>query len=178
MTHLATRFRPLLLVACLLAVPAVAGAAPFTTGDIHAKKGKVPKSRSLVGSSSQQPCQMEPNPLCGNVNLLLTRSRRSVKRFAFAYEARCGAAGTYLSQLLVSKQFSVNGRRFAGAGHLELPLDEGLVGGLDITLKGKLTRTRTAAHGVFRVIAHIKNTLGQPIDTCDTGRVTWTVAAD
>jgi hypothetical protein len=167
------------LVACALALPAAAQAAPFAMGDLHAKTAAHP-AHTLLGLTSQFPCVMEPSPVCGTVDVSLTRNGKRLKRVSIAYEAECLLPDMYMAQLIDAKGFSGSGRRFSKSGQLRQDLDGGETGVTDITLKGRLKPKRGVASGTFRAVSRIYEA-GQegqlPLDTCDSGSISWRATA-
>jgi hypothetical protein len=176
MNNLGSRARLATLAACALAVPAAAQAAPFATAGVHAKAAR-PAARTLLGLTSQFPCKIEESPVCGTVTANLTRNGRRLKRVSIAYEATCGVEGMFLSEMIVARGFPGSGPRFSKPGQLRQDLGEGRTAIGDITLKGRLNAKRGVASGTFRVVTRIydpgQEQGGQPLDTCDSGAITW-----
>jgi hypothetical protein len=166
-----------LVPTALIAVLAVSSAAEAGSYDkrAHAAAASGPIARTLVGLTSQMPCQMEPSPVCGTVNIVMTRKLRRVRQMTIAYEAGCQVPQMYISGLIIAKGFDQRGRRFSKTGLLTQDLGDGLAAVGHPTISGKLNRKHTAASGKFRIVTEIFEA-GQKIDTCDSGAVTWQVA--
>jgi hypothetical protein len=176
MNNLGSRARLATLAACALALPTAAQAAPFATGDLHAKASR-PAARTLLGLTSQFPCKIEESPLCGTVTANLARNGRRLKRVSIAYEATCGVEGMFFSGLVIANGFPGSGPRFSKPGQVQQDLGEGRKAIGDITLKGRLNAKRGVASGTFRVVTRIydpgQDQGGQPLDTCDSGAISW-----
>jgi hypothetical protein len=166
-----------LVPTAVIAALAVSSAAEAGSYDhrAHAARAGGAIARTLAGLTSQMPCQMETSPVCGSVNIVMTRNLRRVKQMNIAYEAGCQVPQMYISGLITAKGFDQRGQRFSKAGVLTEDLGDGLAAVGHPTISGKLNRKHTAASGKFRIVTEILQD-GQQIDTCDSGAVTWRVA--
>src|SRR4051794_31912768 len=165
------------LAACALAVPAAAQAGPYATADVHAKSH--PASHSLFGPTSQFPCKMWQDPICGTATGKLSRNGRKLRQLSVVFEAGCTQPGVYIGQLLNMRSLNVVRSRFARTGHLEEDVGSGLTASSDITLKGRFKPKRGLASGTVRIVARIIDPslppATQQIDTCDSRTISWRV---
>jgi hypothetical protein len=168
------------VAASALALPAGAQAASLGSGSFEAAVSSA-GSHTLLGLTSQFACEMETSPVCGTVQVQLASGAQRVKRVTIGYETACGAPNMYYSGLVTASQFRGPGPRFAKVGQLREDLGDGRTGVADVTLKGKLNPKRRVASGRFHVVVRIYDPGveaqgGPPLDTCDSGTITWKVS--
>jgi hypothetical protein len=153
------------VAACVVALPAAAGASPAP--------------RTLLGVTDQFPCQMDDGPLCGAVNVDLSRNRQRVKRVVIGYEATCGAPGRYYATAMLAKSIPA-GPRFTKVSQIVDDLPEGRTGVSDVTLKGRFNPKRGTARGTLHIAIRVydagQGQSGQPLDTCDSGTIKWSAS--
>jgi hypothetical protein len=128
------------------------------------------KDAGYQGSSSQKLAK-----LTDPVALRVSKSGASVTRFDIQWRANCTPAGGRgsLGGLAVIKNRPISPKgAFASTAGYSRSFSDGLTARYTVRMAGAFTK-RTLARGTLRVTVAIADAAGQPVDTCDSGAVTW-----
>jgi hypothetical protein len=141
------------LVGLFLVVPTASAAEPTRASVFR-----------LSGSTSQG----------GQVRISVSNRLTRVERFSIAWRAPC-ATGRTFSDSPTYGPLRIRGLRsglsFSGIATSTEPLPDGFRGTVQDTLSGRLTRS--GARGTWRSAVTVRGPDGQPVDTCNTGTITW-----
>jgi hypothetical protein len=133
-------------------------------------------SRTFVGVTQQSPCAHDDSPLCGIINVEMSRGLKSVKAVKVFWEAPCdNGDGSYLSGFTTASRMPLGGRghsKFRKIGHYQDDLGDGFSGISDATVNGRLNKKRTKASGTFQLTTKVFKD-GQQVATCSTGSLRW-----
>jgi hypothetical protein len=143
--------------------------------------GVKPTPFSFVGATAQFPCQFNTdNVFCGTVNVFMSRDMKRVKRMILGFEATCQAPDQYFATNVMLQGIpakpSRRGSSFGGTTKFDAALADDLTAKARLTVSGR-AKAGGAGRGTFDITIDIVDASGKTIDTCHTGRQSYTLKA-
>jgi hypothetical protein len=115
--------------------------------------------------------------MCGAVNVVVSKSQRSIKKFLIGWEANCSTTGQVMDEVTVAHGPGNLSRRwlsFFSDQDFTVDLGNGSHAQGHITYHGRLSRRTRKGSGDFNITFAVVDPSGAQVDTCSTGQVTWT----
>jgi hypothetical protein len=170
-------------IALAAVLPAQAVALAPESGRLtkHAPSAAAANPFTFVGSTAQMPCQLDTeNVFCGGVSVFMSKDMKRVKRLIIGFEATCEVPGRYFATNIllegIPAKKSKRGSTFKANSTLEASLGDDLTARAQVAASGRAKLGSTGS-GSFTITIGIVDGFGQQIDTCETGRQSFTLKA-